>query len=231
VNEIVLEARERLFSFMTDESTLWERQEHDTPRSWEAFVIYRDMGAERSLVKAWVAYRTGMNQGQNRDNIPAMPGYFKDWSSTHNWQKRVKAYDEYLAKKEREKREALREKIIEDELTDYDWQLTLWRKVMSSAKLHEISRGEKLPDGTLVKLVELLVNQWYTLTRWRDDISRQGRRALGMPDRITQEKVDTGIEMTILHQAGELIEQQGEDVNEVFGKMIEKVRQHEHARR
>ena len=58
----------------------WEMQESDTPKSWEAFVIYRDMD-KRTLEKV------SKQLGKSAKLI-------ERWSSKHKWQERVAAWDE-----------------------------------------------------------------------------------------------------------------------------------------
>ena len=71
---------------------LWERLESDTPKSYEAFRIYRDMGASRSLDKAFEQY--SIKQNVSKTKAGRAPVYFFQWSSAHNWQERVRAWDE-----------------------------------------------------------------------------------------------------------------------------------------
>lgn len=70
---------------------LWEMQETDTPKSWEAFVVYRDM-EKRTLAK--VAEKLGKNLK-----------LIERWSQKHNWVERVAAW------------EAEKDRIIRIELT------------------------------------------------------------------------------------------------------------------
>lgn len=64
-------------------AALWERQESDTEKSWEAFVTYRDLGAGRSLKAAAEAL------GKHRSLV-------EEWSRTHNWRERVEEYDRWI---------------------------------------------------------------------------------------------------------------------------------------
>lgn len=58
----------------------WERQENETPKQFEAFVIYRDMGEERSL--------------QNVANqLAKSRQLLTRWSSANNWVERSRAWD------------------------------------------------------------------------------------------------------------------------------------------
>lgn len=59
----------------------WERQDGETPKQFEAFVIYRDLGEERSL-----------------SNVAKMLGKSKAlmerWSSANSWVERAGAWDD-----------------------------------------------------------------------------------------------------------------------------------------
>ena len=62
------------------EPELWERQPEETARAFEAFVVYRDLGANRSLRK------TAQELGKNCTTI-------SEWSAKYDWVKRVAAWD------------------------------------------------------------------------------------------------------------------------------------------
>lgn len=58
----------------------WERQEGETPKAFEAFSIYRDMGIDRSLRKV---------VQQLNKNLTTIA----EWSSKYEWVDRVAAWD------------------------------------------------------------------------------------------------------------------------------------------
>lgn len=58
----------------------WERQAGETPKAFEAFAIYRDMGVERSLRKV----------GQRLNKSVTQIG---EWSSKYDWVERCRAWD------------------------------------------------------------------------------------------------------------------------------------------
>lgn len=58
----------------------YERRESETDPAWGAFILYRDMGLDRSLAK--VAAQLGKSDV-----------LMSRWSSHHGWRKRVLAYD------------------------------------------------------------------------------------------------------------------------------------------
>lgn len=75
----------------------WERQKGESKQAYEAFAVYRDLGAERSQVKA------SQQLGKSRQLISR-------WSSQHNWVSRI---DEYEREQNRLRRLA-NEKAIRD---------------------------------------------------------------------------------------------------------------------
>lgn len=58
----------------------WERQPGETSRAFEAFCVYRDMGADRSIRK------TEQKLNKNHTTIA-------DWSRNNDWVKRCAAWD------------------------------------------------------------------------------------------------------------------------------------------
>lgn len=130
----------------------WERQENETPKRYQAFCTYRDMGAEeRSIRKAAVLL------GKSDTLIGR-------WSSEGKWVERVAAWDDEQERKEREiaqkeQAKAIREmrkkhadlasamlikaakalsKIPDDEIKAGD----MTRMVDVASKLERISRGD-----------------------------------------------------------------------------------------
>lgn len=78
------------------EIDLWEQQEGETAKAFEAFCVYRDLGPSRSIAK------TGQSLGKNRVTL-------EQWSSKYDWVKRATAWD---AEQDRIARQAQTEEII-----------------------------------------------------------------------------------------------------------------------
>lgn len=72
---------------MTDKAYEWVRREDETPRAYEAFRIYLNMGAERSIPK--VAEQVG----KSRQLIAG-------WSRDYDWVERVRARDKFMVEAE-----------------------------------------------------------------------------------------------------------------------------------
>jgi len=70
---------------MTPTPKEYDRQPHDTDKSWAAFCVYRDMGLERSLEKVAEKHR----QNGARTTLR----YLQTWSAKHLWVKRCRAFD------------------------------------------------------------------------------------------------------------------------------------------
>lgn len=161
-------------------SNSWEWQSTDTDKSFEAFGLYRDMGVNRSHES--VANKLGKSTA-----------LISRWSRKYNWVERVRDYDKAQAEAALKDREALlkkrRDEILENETSDYELQLRKWREFVEKTKLHKRTHTETLDDGTKVKLMELNTSDWEKISRWRNDISQQGRRAVGLPERVTQNQI------------------------------------------
>lgn len=65
---------------MAKEVKPWERQDGETPKQFEAFVVYRDMGEERSLQKV-------------ANQLAKSRQLLTRWSSANNWVERCTAWD------------------------------------------------------------------------------------------------------------------------------------------
>ena len=72
----------------------WERQEKETPKQFEAFVLYRDMGEERSITKV-------------ANQLSKSRALLTRWSSANLWVERCVAWD-------REQDRILRQEQIKD---------------------------------------------------------------------------------------------------------------------
>lgn len=76
----------------------WDRHPGESAKAYEAFVIYRDMGAERTVRK--VAESLGKS-----DTL------IVGWSSRHEWVRRVSAWDSIPGRAVKEAYDAMAERI------------------------------------------------------------------------------------------------------------------------
>jgi hypothetical protein len=75
-----------------------ERLPKESIRAYRAFCIYRDLGAARSLDKAW----RGFQADQGKDATSARrPGHWADWSQKFDWFERAQAYDDLIDEERR----------------------------------------------------------------------------------------------------------------------------------
>lgn len=70
----------------------WMRVEGETPKAFEAFCIYRDLGPGRSIRQA------GEDMGKPR----VYEGTMEAWSSKYRWVERCAAYDDMIAERRAE---------------------------------------------------------------------------------------------------------------------------------
>jgi hypothetical protein len=174
----------QLFGYTMTEIAHWNRQPGETKKAYEAFRAYRDLGGARSIRE--VAHKLGKSAT-----------LISRWSAENEWVRRVEAWDAHQQALADARQDVLREQraqrlheqrdsLIEAELRDYEAQLARWLEVFAAARLYQKKGEVTLPDGTRVSTVALNVQQWLKLSDWRDQISRQGRRALELPDSIRQ---------------------------------------------
>ena len=74
----------------------WEQQEVETAKAYEAFCDYRDMGAARSIDKA---FRLRQNDAK------IAPRGWDRWAAEYEWKRRAEAYDAHLELTARKGRE------------------------------------------------------------------------------------------------------------------------------
>jgi hypothetical protein len=72
-----------------------ERLPDESARAYRAFCVYRDLGPNRSLDRAWERYCTTSDRGKNRKSA-RRPGHWGVWSQKFTWVKRAEAYDDLL---------------------------------------------------------------------------------------------------------------------------------------
>lgn len=178
---------------MLSQQSSWSKQPKESDRAYQAFTVYRDMGAERSLDKAYVLLWTQKHQNTTKTAPKEAPRHWSEWSSKFAWVERAKAFDAHLdAQLQRQFEDELilkRQQVIRQELADAELQLMKWHEMLNRTPLHMQGRSarKKKADASDVDIVfaQLSIDDWYKLSRWRGEIGDQMRRALGMPTQRT----------------------------------------------
>jgi hypothetical protein len=93
----------------------WDQVSGESGPAYVAFGVFRDLGPERSLRKAYSvlspqrALRAQRATKELKDNTRSgrisVPSQWKNWSRDHKWQERAKAFDKHLAAVEQQQRE------------------------------------------------------------------------------------------------------------------------------
>lgn len=165
-------------------ANVWDRRavtdDHaaESIKAYAAFIEYRDMGVQRSI-------------RQLAQNLGKSDTLIMGWSTRHEWVARAEAWDAAQIAAMDELRAEQRKRLVERELVDYEKMLNRYDEVWEAAKLHiRHVKGIDPKTGKPTEVISLNVDNWHELTKWRDSIAKQGRRALGLPDKITESKTD-----------------------------------------
>lgn len=71
-----------------DSRHVWDRLDYETSKAFAAFVIFRDMGADRTIIES---YRQYADHPQAR----ATARYYIEWARYYKWNQRAEAWDDY----------------------------------------------------------------------------------------------------------------------------------------
>lgn len=189
---------------------LWEQQSGETARAYKAFVTYRDLGAERSIDRAYVALSSKRQRNGSETAAKAAPRHWYEWSSNNEWVRRAQAWDREQQRQADETRELLKRnriaELIEDEFADYRAELARFRRVRDQTPAYEREAMKETtetkddengkPMRVIVRIhtARLNVGSHRGLTRWRKNISELGRLSVGLPTSFTASKVDAKVE-------------------------------------
>lgn len=118
----------------------WERQEGETPKPYEAFCVYRDMGIQRSQPK--VAEKLGKSTA-----------LISRWSSEYNWVERVAAWDDDRERIERE----IAEKEMRDSIRKMRKRQAETGRYMQVKAMKALNRipEEEIKPGDIARLVDV----------------------------------------------------------------------------
>ena len=123
----------------------YEQQPGESAPAFRAYALYRDLGADRSLDKAYAAHR-----GQVPNGLP--PGQWNLWSSKHRWVERALAYDAHC---DAEKRKLRERKMLALEEQRWDFELAnqnaLERRVKRMDELLDKAEQTPVADVIVVK--------------------------------------------------------------------------------
>ncbi|MGL5060898.1 MAG: hypothetical protein ACRC62_13060 [Microcoleus sp.] len=109
---------------MTD---AWEyNEELDTPKSYSAFCLYRDLGPTRSMLQAYKLYKAHQKRPRS-----VVDGTFKRWSVDGKWDDRSLAWD-LAQEKER------RSKVSEEVRSAYEKRLEAIRSTAETIALERL---------------------------------------------------------------------------------------------
>lgn len=137
----------------------WERQEEESPKSFEAFRAYRDMGAgKRSLRKL----------PELIGRVPDYKSVVERWSIKYNWVERCRAWDDYQDKVGREA--ALKEL---EEMKKRHIQQAVGLQTKALMRLQKL-KPEELSAGNVLGFISEAIK-----------IERMAR---GEPDQILEER-------------------------------------------
>jgi hypothetical protein len=93
-----------------------ERREDESARAYRAFCIYRDLGASRSLDRAWQSYSSSDQRRSAR-----RPGCWGAWCQKYEWVERAEAHDDAIDE-ERRSAGAERRRQLQDERSRFQWE-------------------------------------------------------------------------------------------------------------
>lgn len=202
---------------MTDIPRPWDKRPDESEKAYHVFTAYLALGPDRSHEK--VRQKLGKSSGYTRQ--------IEKWSSPFEWSKRAAAYDAAQRAETEQIQSDLRRKLLEEELNDGQLLLTKWRGLMNEAML--LTERIETEDKTQVVFVEANIPGYIGLAKLRREIGDQLRRAIGLPERITQSQ-HTG-------ENGGPVEVNGtqthrvDDLTELYQKMAEQDKERRDAAR
>jgi len=86
---------------MPDDRQPWDKQHAETDKAFEAFRLYRDMGADRSQAK--VAEEMDHNS----------PRHVERWASKHDWTDRIDAWTRHQDQRRQKKFQERQDEVLE----------------------------------------------------------------------------------------------------------------------
>lgn len=75
---------------------MWERQPHETGKSFAGFLVYRNMAKHERTIKAAAAIIDVEVLGKPYARNDGKNGIIYNWARSHRWNERVQAYDAFM---------------------------------------------------------------------------------------------------------------------------------------
>jgi hypothetical protein len=88
-----------------------ERHPQESSRAYRAFCLYRDLGPDRSLDRAWASFRAAQSKDRGSSRHP---GYWGKWCHQFDWVARADAYDDSIEQQRIAAAAEQRRKLEED---------------------------------------------------------------------------------------------------------------------
>lgn len=161
---------------------LWEKRDDESDKEYSQFWEYAMMGPGRSIQKAYLKWCADNNRkpGTHRSTT------WQKNSSKFNWVARAAAFDKRERTQEIESRETQRLNQIEQELANAAILQKKW--LVMAEHIEPFKRSEPIEvNGEIVVYLEANMYEMQRLAIYADRVSRLTRRALGMPERITEQ--------------------------------------------
>jgi len=162
---------------LTEGKAVWDRQEGESSRAYRAFCWYRDLGADRSIHKAYQKFIRARGRIKEDQNI-RVSAKWKEWATKYKWVERAEAYDDYI---EREKRKQNEEAIFEMYKRQAETAVSLQRKLKE--RLENLKPEELSPND---------------LIRWFEISTRIERESRGELSGVNQQESSTTGEVIVL---------------------------------
>lgn len=166
----------------------WVRLPGETAKSFEAFRIFRDLGAQRSVAEAYRRY-VGRTEGTEQ---PAT--YFWDWSRDFAWRDRALAYDDH-------KDRMLRAKVDTAKADVFD--MFSRSAKMCAATVIEIASGLRRIRDRPMDGGAAIVHETTQLRAAIDALDRMGIKAPAEVDIDTGEGLQSWLDLVLSQQNGD----------------------------
>ena len=151
----------------------WEIRPNESEKAFAAFCIYRDLGPDRSLSLVSVELQKSSR-------------WIKEWSRTHEWVVRAKAYDNHLDEVRRQEEEAQLKQDIKDAAKARRGILAKQRAILQKETDHILQQWEDFEAGKTDKPPYMSISEWRKIT---DSIVRNERLEHG---EVTERTEHTG---------------------------------------